>query len=273
MSNLSNIGFDVASEEAFMGLIEAVYSRCSEIPVSGGTYLLFEDPSGAELWLQMNAQNECIGANPHFRGTSRRRVRITAPVERHESELDGALHGWANPIEDPNEDPNEDTTEDANEDANEDAGAESGDCPFVFDVPDFFVHAGMVLPRIVDVQLSAFAQDCSYFRDEAEFAAKQDSEPRWASKSFVPTGLFNPGEDEPDPDPPEALALFAGEIVEVHRQTNQFTGVDFYWLLLETFGGAIDAVADLRYFEEEPRPGGILFGDFWLTGRLSDQSV
>ena len=46
-----------------------------------GTYLRWADPSGAELWIQLNAENEVIGVNPHFGGRSRVRVLLTHSIE------------------------------------------------------------------------------------------------------------------------------------------------------------------------------------------------
>ena len=49
--------------------------------------------------MQFNKKNELLGANPHFKGISKRTVCLTNTVERSESELDSAFHCWADPSE------------------------------------------------------------------------------------------------------------------------------------------------------------------------------
>ncbi|PIE47682.1 MAG: hypothetical protein CSA42_02645 [Gammaproteobacteria bacterium] len=248
MSNLSNIGFDIQNEEDFYSLVERAYEKSSRIKTKQGSYFKFSDESGAQLWIQMNSKNELIGANPHFEGKSKRKVSLTASIDRQESILDGAFHSWADPLEKDN--------------------PESDSYPFVFDVPDHKRYEEIEFPQTVEIQLSAFAQEFDYYESEDEFLNGQEGEPKWASQSFVPSGLFNPGEGE-DPNSPEAFGLFAGIIRESAKRKNLFTGQEFYWMLVDTLGGEIDVIADLRYFvNSEPKKDGVVHGQFWLSGCL-----
>lgn len=248
MSNFSDIGFDIQSEEDFYSLVERAYEKSIPVKTTKGTYFQFSDNSGAELWIQMNKKNELIGANPHFKGKSKRKVSVTATIERPESVLDGAFHSWADPMENDN--------------------PESGAYPFVFDVPNHKKYVGIVMPQTVEIQLSAFAQEFDYYESEEAFSNGQDGEPKWASQSFVPSGLFNPGEGN-NPNPPEALGLFAGIVKQTEKRKNEFTGQEFYWLLVDTLGGEIDVLADLRFFDNaRPKVGGVIHGQFWLSGSL-----
>ena len=138
----------------------------------------------------------------------------------------------------------------------------------MFDVPDHKIVSNIVLPQTLDIQLSAFAQEFSYYESETAFSSGQEDEPKWAAQSFVPSGLFN-FDEEKDSGPPEALGIFAGVIKESEKKTNQFTEQDYYWMLVDTLGGEIDVVADLRYFDQKPpQKGGVVHGQFWLSGRL-----
>jgi len=248
MSNLSDIGFDIQNEEDFYSLVERAYEKSTSLKTTKGTYFQFSDKCGAELWIQMNKNNELIGANPHFNGKSKRKVSITASIERSASVLDGAFHSWAYPMENDN--------------------PESGVYPFVFDVPNHKKYVGIETPQTIEIQLSAFAQEFDYYESEDAFANGQQSEPKWASQSFVPSGLFNPG-DGNDPNPPEALGLFAGIIKQTEKRKNEFTGQEFYWMHVDTLGGEIDVLADLRFFENTtPKVGGVVHGQFWLSGCL-----
>ncbi len=246
MSNLSNIGFDIKTEEDFYELVEKAYKKSEQIKTEAGSYFKFSDKSGAQLWIQLNNHNELIGVNPHFEGKSKRKISLTATIDREESILDGAFHCWADPEED---------------------DFEIGAYPFVFDVPDYRSYSHIELPQFLDVQLSAFAQEFNYYQSEEAFDTEQEGEVKWAAQSFVPSGLFTPeGEDSA---PPEALGLFAGIIKETEKKTNIFTGQTFYWMLVETFGGDIDVVADPRLFENTASNiGGVVHGQFWLSGRL-----
>ncbi|MBD77627.1 MAG: hypothetical protein CL840_01640 [Crocinitomicaceae bacterium] len=251
MSNLSDIGFDIQSEEEFHALLKKAYERSTPLKTNKGTYYRFSDESGAELWIQMNKRNELIGANPHFKGKSKHKVAITSTINRPESILDGAFHSWANPMDDDN--------------------PESGAYPFVFDVPNHKKYDGIEIPQMLDIQLAAFAQEFEYYKSENAFENEQEGEPKWTSQSFIPSGLFNPGGGEA-PDPPEALGLFAGIISEAEKMKNQLTGQEFYWMLVDTLGGEVDVLADLRFFENNaPETGGVVHGQFWLSGSLIEE--
>ena len=247
MSNFSNIGFNVSTEDEFQKLLEKAHKLSHQIKINEGAYSAYTDNSGAELYIQFNTINECIGANPHFKGKSKRTVCLTNTVERPESELDGAFHCWAAPTETDNPD--------------------SGAYPFIFDVPDFKTIGEIQFPKNFDIQLAAFAQELTMYQNEKEYSGKQLSELQFATQSFVPSGLFSPGEVE-DPGPPQALGFFTGNIKQLERKRNALTNEEFYWLLVDTLGGEVDVVADIKFFEKEPVVNGILQGQFWLSGQL-----
>lgn len=249
MSNFSNIGFVIDSEDDLARLLDQVGPISKPIPTKQGNYFYYSDPSGAELWIQINPKNELIGFNPHYRGKSRFKVGLTTAIPGEMSELDGSFHGWADPL-----------------DAND---PESGAYPFVFDVPDFKSLKEFILPQAVEIQLSAFAQELTVYDDEEDYHASQTSEVKFATQSFIPIGLF--GSDESDQTQPtmnQARGLFAGIIREWEIKKNTFTNEPFYTLLVDTLGGAIDVVADNRFFEKEPRINGVVKGVFWLSGRI-----
>jgi len=248
MSNFSNIGFNVTTQEEFQQLLENAYKTSKQIKITEGAYSVFTDSSGAELFMQFNKKNELLGANPHFKGKSKRIVCLTNTVERPESELDGAFHCWAEPTEVNNPD--------------------SGAYPFVFDLPDFKTIDLIDFPKNFDIQLTAFPQELSIYDSEKEYDESQTSEPKWAIQSFVPSGLFSFGEGEKDPNPPQATGMFTGVIKHFERKRNELTNEEFYWLLVDTLGGEVDVVADIRFFEKEPLINGIVQGQFWLSGQI-----
>lgn len=218
-----------------------------------GFYLKFSDASGAEIWLQGNAEQELIGFNPHFAGKSRRRVSLTKAIERESSTLDGGFYAWANPP---------------------DTEIDSGDYPFVFDVPDFRLNEVSGLPQICEIQLTAFASnDFKVFADEKNYEDSQKGSLRYSSKSFVPVGLFafDAESEAIDLSVVRPIGQFAGEIKEFELKTNELSGENFYWFLVETLGGETDVVADVKLIQNEPRIGGIVSGQFWLSGKIINQ--
>jgi hypothetical protein len=242
MSNLSDVGFPTSSNEDLNNLIEKWLENVAEIPSRKGTYLKFGDESGAEIYLQMDHGGDLTGLNPYFAGKSRRKVFLTEFIERDSSELDGAFHAWANA---------------------EKEG--EGDYPFVLDLPDAFTYQ-INLPLACEIQLNAFAtNDLQVFESEGEFLDSQTEEIKFAAHSFIPIGLFRQNEGIP----PQAHGQFAGTVKEFELKTNQMTGKNFYWFLVETLGGEIDVVSDPNYVKKEPQINSIIHGSFWLTGKIT----
>ncbi len=252
MSNLSDIGFLVRSEQDVNDVIMSILNHLETIPCPPvGFYFKFADKSGAEIYLQTNSAQEILGFNPAFAGKSKRKVGLTKKIERDTSILDGAFHAWANPSDGDFE--------------------HSGEYPFVFDVPDFRTKENIKLPKLTEIQLTAFASnDFQVFANEEEFFAAQEEKTKFASNFFMSSGLIAVNEDEEMDDviPPQAHGEFAGEIKEFELKTNEFTSEKFYWFLVETLGGEIDVVADVNLIKQEPEKGNIVRGSFWLSGKV-----
>jgi hypothetical protein len=250
MSNLSDIGFPTPDDQAVNEMIMHVLEHTKPLKTSHGFYLIYSDDSGAEIYLQGNFKEELVGFNPHFAGKSRRKVSLTKQIKRDSSELDGGFHAWANPAE---------------------SAGESGEYPFVFDVPNFRVNEDMFFPQTVEIQLTAFASnDFKIFDGDEDYQKAQESELTYASKMFVPSGLFAFDEKDGSIDLSvvRPVGTFAGEIKEFELKTNSLSGENFYALLIETLGGEVDVVVDPKFVTQEPKIGGIVSGQFWLSGKI-----
>jgi hypothetical protein len=68
--------------------------------------------------------------------------------------------------------------------------------------------------------------------------------------------------------PPEPHALIAGHVVEADTRANAVSGAPFVWALVDSLGGTFDVVIDPELLPRMPRPGDVLAGWFWLSGRL-----
>jgi hypothetical protein len=242
-SHFSTIGLPVASNEDMAALANRVGSLAERFAAPSGVYLRWSDPSGAEIWLQVNANNELIGMNPHYAGRSAVRVGLTARLPGGQSQLDGSFHGCADPAGD---------------------APDTGCYPFVFDAPDYRLHEELSLPARKEVQIAAFAHEIAAFKTVAAYEESQTGDAKFASQSFFPPSFLTPESTAP----PQAWAFFVGHVLAANEKTNVLTGRAFYWALVETLGGAYDVVIDSNLLPGVPAVGGVISGTFWLSGRV-----
>lgn len=251
-STFSNLGFRIESPQQFHYLAMRAALSSTPIPTYvGGAYLHFTSPEGVELWIQFSPDKELIGCNPHFAGRTQPphdagfAVEITRIISVEGAPLDGRLVGTM---------------------ASEDACG----CPIVFDVPDFRQYAArLTLPTHARVQLAALPGEFRASPTEDAFRADQASmtgAPGMAAESFIPSGTFKP--DGAVIEPPLPQAVLTGRILACERRTNSFSKLPFYALTVRTLGGVIDMAVDPSFVSSAPVVGGIVFGSFWLSGRL-----
>ena len=169
-SHFSSIGLPVESDEEFLALLARVEDSGVQMDARGNSYFRWQSGVGAELWVQLDRAGDLMGVQPHFSGKARMLVKLTVPISREtDSPLDGAWHAWAEPD-----------------------GQGTGTYPFVFDTPDFHLHAPD-LTRDVEVQIAAFAHEMTVYSSVSEYErATAEEEPRFATESFIPAGLFSP---------------------------------------------------------------------------------
>lgn len=248
-SHMSSIGFPTETVESFNYYLDRAINGGETIPTQSGFYIKWEVGNGVELWAQANRDREIIGLNPHFSGSARMRVRLTARVSRPESILDGAFRGWVDPPETDNPEMVE-------------------RYPLVFDLPDYDVYSSLPLPTLVNLQLTAFADELKAFDTDRAFEDSWERERNFAGEWFIPGEVFS--RDGESTQPPQAHAFFSGHILAAERVTNQFTNYDFYWAKVRTYGAEVDVVADPEMIEGSLIVGGVVSGTFWLSGRLQD---
>ena len=241
-SHYSSLGFDFPTQAEFEQFTEDVAASAQPIETRHGSYLRWTSQSRAELWLQVNKHGELVGAHPHYAGDSSISIRATEHVRRpDDTVLDGAFHAWANPTV-----------------------AGEGDYPFVFDCPNFHQVSGTALPAEGSAQMVGFAHEVKSFESPEHYAMEQTGEVKFASRSFIPAGLF--GESG---QAPAAHAIMTGHVLRAEHKVNREGGRDFIWASLDTLGGIFDVVADPTILPSLPPIGGILSGTFWLSGRVN----
>lgn len=208
---------------------------------------------GAELWGGAKNQ-EFFGNDPHYSGPARMRVRLHEKIE--EDFNDGGF--ICDDI-------------DARTD-NTRSHTHSGYLRNLqFFCPTFqLCGTEVVVPRTMTVQICAFARECKVFDSIDDYARwnkeqKEEGLSTFADKSFAMESVFR-GEHEQR----KYCAIFSGRVVRAERKVNDRTGEPFFWALVETLGDhQIDMVVHpLVVRGNPPRPGSIILGLFFLSGRL-----
>lgn len=250
-NHFNSIGFQIENEEDVARLIEQILQNGDEYESSCSTFITWLVDGGIELTLPIDEEGRVINCNPHFVGQSRMMAGLVNIFQDEEDHYDRKFLAWSNPS-----DPRD---------------VESGEYPFVFDLPEYgplFYYEDQ-LPLAVSVQLAAFAYHLNCYRNEDEFDAAQDPEIRFASESFVPIGLFSDG-GEFAGDLTEAICC--GRVLQAEKRENPVTGLQYWYIHVQTLGGTIDIVADPQVVEGEPVAGGFVQGNFWLSGKIIDET-
>ena len=260
-SNLSTIGFSFADEASFQSaMLKCASDAIAGLKCQGGEYRIWRARSGAELWFHIGAaqdgETEIRGLTPFFEGQSEVTLKITGPVHRPgDTPFEGAFYGWVAPDE-----------------------TGEGNYPLVFDAVDYAAHAAAVWPAICKVRISGFARELTAYPSEAAYLAASDGpvEPRLAAQSFIPIGLFAAAQAEPGAEtlakstapPPSSNALLTGCIRDHRLYTNETTGSEFHWLLVESLDATFDIIADPAVVKGEILPGGTIEVACLLFGRF-----
>ena len=236
-SHFEAIGVKINSMEE----MEELFSKClehgTEINTEYGKYYFWDMGNGAELWGQLDSDNEA-GLNPHFSGSSSFKAILEREIKDEERPaMDGSLH----------------------------CQSVEGQYPFAVDIPDMKVRK-VEFPKTCSIQLSAFAHNVDIYESEEDYNKKNTSEPKFATEHFIPTGLFTD-----DGQTATAHAMFGGIIKTAEKRKNSVTGLDFYYALVKTLGGEIDVVISPDLIKDGIvlKKGYILSGHFWLSAKIS----
>lgn len=255
-SNLSTIGFVFADEESFRASMVTCASEAAlRVPCAGGNYGVWRSRTGAEVWFHLGSADdgstEIFGLTPFFDGQSDVRLKITGPVVRDgDNPFEGSFSGWVSPDD-----------------------AEEGSYPVVFDAVDFAAHGADVWPDVRRVRLSGFARELQAFEsDDAYYAvrgAPDADNPKLAAHAFIPLGLFAAAQADA-PAVPSSEALLTGKVIEHRTFTNEATGKDFHWLLVESLEATFDILADPAVVSGTLSEGATIEAAVWMFGRLLD---
>lgn len=247
MGNLFGaLGFESSDRKEYERLVRQAARSGEQVGRSGKFhYVLWTPGEGIELWVQMTPQETIVGCSPFFSGAGQMYMGVMQVAETPNRPTDGFFQGWANP---------------------EPGHTDAGLYPFAVTVPDFLLVRDKVLvSSIVQLQVSAFADSLHCYLDDDEFhrrvASQDDSQ--LATEAFVPVGVL----DETGMKP-IAEAVFTGHVLSADIRANPVTGRKFHALTVQTLGGMLDVIADPSVTTGLPQAGGVVYGTFWLSGRL-----
>ena len=238
-NHFETIGLKVNSMEE----LEDFYAQCTqlgkEIDTKFGKYFFWDMGSGAELWGQLDFNND-IGINPHFSGISAFNAILEHEIKDEERPvMDGSLY----------------------------CQSVDGSYPFAVDIPNLAVK-DIEFPMTCLLQISAFAHTIDLYDTEEDYEKHNaSSKPPLATEHFLPSGLFTK-----DGGTATAHTIFGGYVKKAEKRKNPVTGLYFYYALVKTYGGEIDVVIapDLIEDENKLRENAVLAGTFWLSAKITD---
>jgi hypothetical protein len=247
-SHFLEIGFDY-DPRVGQELIERAYKYGQIVKSPHGQYVAWRQGDGAELWVNFVTGRqgwEATGVNPHYAGSAQMHVLVDRFVRDPKYRLDGEVRCWAAPT------------------GTAMSPKADGLFPFAASLPDFDAEADKKKPPFRCIlQVAAFPSELEYYRDEAAYREKHHEMGDMAPQSFVPVGQFEPG-----PNGSQAYGLFSGSIRSVEKKRNGATGLEYYALLVETYGGQIDVVLAPSDIREAPTAGGQITVKAWLSARI-----
>ena len=264
-SNLSTIGFVFSDAEIFRDVMMTCAQQSSgELACSAGAYGIWRSRTGAEVWFHLGKSDdgttEIFGLTPFFEGQSEVLLNITAALSRDDDNaFEGAMHGWVSPD-----------------------GTANGSYPILFDAIDFAAHTNAEWPAQRRVRLTAFARELEAFASDAAYYAARgsagDDVPQLAAHAYIPVGLFAAevdGEEEamPDAASPQSSAVLTGKVLEHRTFTNEVSGQDFVWLLVESLEATFDIVADPAIVTGTITEGGTIEAAVVMFGRLLEDDT
>ncbi|MER3474784.1 MAG: hypothetical protein C4335_12310 [Armatimonadota bacterium] len=261
------LGYDEA--QSMVNALHTILTESEGYKVENGAYFVWQSPNGAQIWLAMKsteqegdpsrtASLEVVDLEPHFDGSGRMQAAVVKMVPYDESNLTGALYGWSSPL----------TVEDP----------ESGYYPFSVDLRDFSIHlhAWRTLPRLVTLQIAAFAQEAWCFEDEQQYLqsdhsilteTEDEDTGELVTLRLAPQAMLPINEGASD-NVAGNYALLTGRIVQLHRLQNPHTGKYFVTMLVDTYGGSVDVVALEEDIEGTPQVNGTVKAYAWLSAQV-----
>lgn len=235
MSHYSDMGFSIKRLEDIQILIDNLYHRGISIPSSNGSYTVITVDENIEFWVQLRG-SKFVGLEFHYGSSNNIKVKFVSYIKDEEaSKLGGAIHVWY-----------------------------GDEFPMILDVPNLDSYKDLKEDDLIDVQVAAFADSLDIYDNKEEFDLSQKEEVKFAHESFIAKGMFQNDENAPY----QAYAAFSGTINSFKKCTNSYSRREYYHFEVSCLGVVFDVLADPKFILKEPRIGGILKGEFWMSGKI-----
>jgi hypothetical protein len=234
MSHLESIGFKIESSEQFEALMSKVFEEGKQIEVEGGTYVIYTDKSGAELYAQLDSTGEFIGFMPFYDTTITRNLHVESSIQNDDLTLLDKRYS---------------------------AKSQERTYPFIFDV----VNANQrdIASQPQTLPFVAFPTEIKLFASAEHFLEEM---PELSATYFVPVGLMTPeGEANENPEP---YAMFISEIKSVEVKRNAYSNQDFYVLEVSALEGDLTIVTSIKSLIHKPEVGNFVNGVYWMGAKV-----
>ena len=234
MSHLESIGFKIESSEQFEALMSKVFEEGKEIEVANGTYVVYSDKSGSELYAQLNSSGEFIGFMPFYDAKITKNIHVENSIKNDDlTVLDRRYL----------------------------AKSEAGTYPFIFDVVNAeerdISSSSETLPFV------AFPTEIELFASAEHFVQEM---PELSATYFIPVGIMTPeGEANENPEP---YAMFIAEINSVEVKTNAYSNQEFYVLEVSALEGDVTIVTSIESLKRKPEVGNFVNGVYWMGAKV-----
>ena len=234
MSHLESIGFKIENQEAFEGLMTQVFEDGKEIKVDEGTYVVYQDESGAMLYAQVDANGNFVGFMPFYDATVQKNIHVKESIINEELTLLDKRYF---------------------------AKSQEETYPFVFDVVN--AKEKVIEGSNQTLTFVAFPTEIEYFVTAEAFMEEM---PDLSTTYFIPVGLMTPeGEANEHPEP---YAMFIAQINSVELKKNAYSGGEFYMMEVSALEGDLTIVTSKESLKTQPQVGGFVNGVYWMGARV-----
>ena len=271
---LANLGFIVNTDKSYWELWQQITEHGEIIITPSSSYFRWTPSKNLELWAKVKPTEDIGHIHSHYVGGSIMRVAL---VEKraYEDEKDVLADGFFVAYTKPQQGVG---FVSKYKHLHYGDGTYSSYIPFVFNVPGYDRYATLQLPVLVDVQITCFALMSWSYESEDEWLDKQaewdtsgEEDPYvWSGETFSPSTMLYQRKDPNDF--PMPMAFIAGTVLDTAIITNPVTDEEFCWACIETVAGQLDVVASIDKLNGYMVTGGVITGDFYLSGRVVDDT-
>ena len=144
------------------------------------------------------------------------------------------------------------------------------DFPLNVMIPDSFVYADLKLSDRLKIKMTWFAQDVEVYKSADDFHERSGS--IMSEESCIPCGTF-PLLGKEDEFVPSAEAIMAGVVTFAEKRINEFSHNEYWFITVTCCGHVFDIVADCEFVKDTVEEGNVIYGMFWISGRILDDSL